>query len=155
MPFISRIEARAYSRATELVERVTDAILNIHPEDIRKSVEITKESVDSHKIGEIVVISATLERKDLCELSFIRIIEGLSEQDRKSVKKTLHRRLDDQCILFLRIDKQASFLGETRLAKGSDVISIKIHLRDYPKCRRSDAESFLMDRLSNSGVIDL
>lgn len=152
MPFVSRIEARAYSRATELVERVADAVLKLYPENVWESVQISKESVDSHRIGEIVVISATLEKKELCEPSFSSILESFSEQDRKLIGKSLHRRLDDQCVLFLRIDKQASFLGETRLARDSDLISVKVHLRDYPKCLRSDAESFLIDRLSNSGV---
>ncbi len=155
MPFISRVEARAYSRATELIGRVTDAVLNLYPEDIRDFVEVTTESVERHKNGEIVVISAVLEKRSMCERTLDQIIESLSEQDREALRHTLSQRIDDQCILFLRIDKQASFLGELRLARDSDIISVRVHLRDYPRCKFSDAETFLADRLQYSGDTSL
>ena len=147
MPFISKIEARAYSRGTEIVERVTEAVLNLYPEELRDSVEIEAESTESHKNTEIVVIHASIEKRLYCERTFARIIGSLSEKERKTLRRTLSQRLDDQCVLFLRIDKQASYLGEIRLASNSDVISVRVHLREYPRCLRSDAEVFLTDCL--------
>ncbi|MFX0054014.1 MAG: RNA-binding domain-containing protein [Promethearchaeota archaeon] len=147
MPFISKIEARAYSRGTEIVERVTEAVLNLYPEELRDSVEIEAEATESHKNTEIIVILASIEKKAYCAQTFARIIESLSEKERKTLRRTLSRRLDDQCVLFLRIDKQASYLGEIRLASNSDVISVRVHLREYPRCLRSDAEIFLTDCL--------
>ncbi len=147
MPFISKIEARAYSRGTEIIDRVKEAVLNVYPEDLRDSVRIETEVTESHRNTEITVVLASIERKRPCEQTFNRIIESFSDQDRKNLRKTLSRRLDDQCVLFLRIDKQASYLGETRLASDSDVISVRVHLREYPKCLRSEAEVFLADRL--------
>ncbi|MHA2301225.1 MAG: RNA-binding domain-containing protein [Candidatus Thorarchaeota archaeon] len=146
MPFINKIETRAYSRGTEIVERVREAVLNLYPEDLRDSVGIEVESTESHRNTEILVILASIEKRLHCEQTFTRIIECLSEQERKTLRRTLSRRLDDQCVLFLRIDKQASYLGETRLASDSDVINVKVHLREYPRCLRSDAEAFLTDR---------
>ncbi|MHA2020860.1 MAG: RNA-binding domain-containing protein [Candidatus Thorarchaeota archaeon] len=147
MPFVSRVETRAYSRGTEVVERVTEAVLNLYPEDLRDLVKISTELTESHRNTEIVVILAFIENRHACEQTFNRIVESLSDRDRKALRKTLSRRLDDQCVLFLRIDKQASYLGETRLANDSDVISVRIHLREYPKCLRLKAEEFLADRL--------
>ncbi|MHA1939129.1 MAG: RNA-binding domain-containing protein [Candidatus Thorarchaeota archaeon] len=147
MPFISRIEARAYSRGTEIIERVTEAVLNLYPEDLRDSIKITTESTESHRNTEIIIIHTFIENRQQCEHAFTLIVESLSKQDRRALRRTLSRRLDDQCVLFLRIDKQASYLGETRLASDSDVISVRVHLREYPRCLRSDAEMFLADRL--------
>ena len=147
MPFISKIEARAYSRGTEIVERVTKAVLNLYPEELRESVEIETESTTSHKNTKIIIILASIERKLHCEQTFARIIESLSEKERNTLRRTLSQRLDDQCVFFLRIDKQASYLGEIRLASNSDVISVRVHLREYPRCLRSDAEVFLTDCL--------
>ncbi|MGD9381120.1 MAG: RNA-binding domain-containing protein [Candidatus Thorarchaeota archaeon] len=147
MSFISRIDTRAYSRGTEIVERVTESVLNIYPEELRDSVRIATEITESHRNTEIVVILAFIENRRACEQTFNRLVESLSDRDRKVLRKTLSRRLDDQCVLFLRIDKQASYLGETRLANDSDVISVRIHLREYPKCLRSKAEGFFADRL--------
>nr|KXH78152.1 MAG: hypothetical protein AM324_10650 [Candidatus Thorarchaeota archaeon SMTZ1-83] len=147
MPFINRIETRAYSRGTEIVERVKEAVLNLYPEDVRESVNIATESTESHRNTEIIVVHAFIENRQLCERTFARIMESLSDQDKKFLGKTLPQRLDDQCVLFLRIDKQASFLGETRLASDSDVISVRVHLREYPRCLRSETEAFLTEQL--------
>jgi RNA binding exosome subunit len=147
MPFISRIETRAYSRGTEIIERVTEAVLNLYPEDMRDSVKITTESIESHRNTKIIVILTFIESKRLCEQAFTWIVKRLSEKDRRVLRSTLSQRLDDQCVLFLRIDKQASYLGETRLASDSDVISVRVHLREYPRCLPSDAEVFLTARL--------
>jgi hypothetical protein len=147
MPFVSRVETRAYSRGTEVVERVTEAVLNLYPEDLRDSVKITTELTESHRNTEIVIFLVFIENRRQCEQTFTWIMESLSEQDRRILKRTLSRRLDDQCVLFLRIDKQASYLGDIRLANDSDVISVRFHLREYPRCLRPDAEAFLADRL--------
>ena len=147
MPFVSKIETRAYSRGTEIVERVREAVLNLYPEELRHLVDIEVESTESHRHAEIIVVLASIEKKLHCEQTFTKIIESLSERERKTLRRTLSRRLDDQCVLFLRIDKQAAYLGEIRLASNSDVISVRVHLREYPRCLRSDAETFLTDRL--------
>ena len=40
---VDRIEVRAYSRATEVPERVQKALLNLFPESIREQVVVTEE----------------------------------------------------------------------------------------------------------------
>ncbi len=144
--FIYRIEARAHSRATEVVERVQTAVLNLFPESIQESVQIIRETTEGHRQTRIVVISAVLGDKAACDETLSFIAEMLSESDRRAIIESLHLRLDDQCILFLRIDKQESFLGRIQLANIPDVISMKIHLKQYPRCRPMDVETFLAER---------
>jgi RNA binding exosome subunit len=66
----------------------------------------------------------------------------------------LTRRIDRNCLFFIRIDKQAAFLDNIVLAKGPDVISAHIHIRQYPKCRLEDAMTMLEDRLGAAGGDD-
>ncbi|MFX1602808.1 MAG: RNA-binding domain-containing protein [Promethearchaeota archaeon] len=144
--FIDRIEARAHSRATEVIERVQTAVLNLFPESIQESVRVTVETTEGHRQTRIVVISAVLEDKAACDDTLSFIAEAFSESDRRAIIRSLTQRLDDQCILFLRIDKQESFLGEIQLATGPDIISVKMHLKQYPRCKPLDVETFLVER---------
>lgn len=144
--FIDRIEARAHCRATEVIERVQTAVLNIFPESIQEAVQIALETTEGHRQARIVVVSAVLEDKAACDDTLSFIAEALSESDRRAIMRSLSLRLDDQCILFLRIDKQESFLDRIQLAKGPDVISVKMHLKQYPRCKPLDVETFLVER---------
>jgi RNA binding exosome subunit len=144
--FVDRIEARAHSRATEVIERVQTAVLNLFPESVQESAQIDIETTEGHRQTRIVVLSAVLEDKSSCESTLSFIAERLSETDRLAIIRSLPLRLDDQCILFLRIDKQESFLGRIQLAKDPDVISVKIHLKQYPRCGPLDVETFLVER---------
>ncbi len=139
--------ARAYSRATEVQERVQVALLSLYPESAHENVRITVEMVEAHQQGRIVILSSVLEDKKECENAFSMMISRLSESDRSYIIRTLHLRLDEQCSLFLRIDKQASFLGKMQLATGPDVISVRVQLRQYPRCVPSEAEAFLIELL--------
>ncbi|MGY5852016.1 MAG: RNA-binding domain-containing protein [Candidatus Thorarchaeota archaeon] len=145
--FVGKIEARAYSRATEVVDRVKTAILNVFPEEYHHRVKVHENRTKGHLQSSIVVVTASIEAKKGCEASLEHILGSLSEDDRRALNKTLDLRLDENCTLFLRIDKQASLLGQVRLINGPDTISVRIHLRQYPRCVRDDAMAYLSGRL--------
>ena len=147
--FVGRIEARAYSRATELRERVIAAVRNILPQHMREETPLTVKRTEGQSGDSILVIETAVENKKSCEEVIHYIVDGLSPADRSALVSTLDQRLDDQCTLFLRIDKQASFLGRLELPRGPDVVSIRVHLRDYPRCVREDALKTIQDWLLN------
>ena len=147
--FIDRIEARAYSRVTEIPERVESAILNIFPSDVHDRIRIEKNVTEGHAQNTITVISGFLRHKRSCEDTLTTILSSISQNERKELTRTLSQRLDDKCVFFLRIDKQAAYLERVKLANGPDVISIRIHIRQYPRCVREDAEEFLRSRLDD------
>ena len=149
--FVGRIEARAYCRATEVVERVRTAILNLFPEDSRPSVKTISSQAEGHVGDRIVVITASLERKKACEQTLTHIFESLTDAERQIIETSLEDRLDSQCTLFLRIDKQAAFLGRIELTTEPDVILLRIHLREYPKCQQTEARSEIIERLRSAG----
>ncbi|MHA2025440.1 MAG: RNA-binding domain-containing protein [Candidatus Thorarchaeota archaeon] len=154
MTFVAKIEARAYSRATELSERVESAILNLFPEEFRKDVEMSFTKAEGHSGYNIQIVVARLKNKAGCESTLDRIITGFDDRDRRRVRNSLLRRLNENCIFFLRIDKQAAFQGKIALADEADIISVRIDIRQYPSCKQEDAVTMLENRFQAAGGVD-
>ncbi len=150
MPFISKIEARAYARATEISERVSTAIRSIFPEHVRKNVSISEERAEGQSGDSISIISGLLDNRDECEISFDSVLKKMEKKDLRAIKRTLDLRLSSNCVFFLRIDKQGAFLGKIRLSDNADVIRTKIYFRDNPRCNKKDAILLIEKRLQDA-----
>ena len=154
MTFVAKIKARAYSRATELSDRVERAVLNVFPEEIRKDVEVTSSKAEGHSGYGIQIIVASLKNETGCESTLDHIFTGFDDRNRRRVRNSLLQRLNKNCLFFLRIDKQAAFLEKLVLADGPDVISVRIDIKQYPKCKQADAVEMLETRLREAGGED-
>jgi RNA binding exosome subunit len=154
MAFVAKIDARAYSRATEVSERVVKAILNLYPEKFRELVNIETTNVEGQSGHSILIVASRLEDKAGSEMTLDYIFRRLEERDRRSLSNSLLQRIDEKCTFFVRIDKQAAFLNNIGLAKGPDMISVQIHIRQYPKCKQDDVRAMLEDRLQAAGGVD-
>ncbi|MFX1604386.1 MAG: RNA-binding domain-containing protein [Promethearchaeota archaeon] len=151
MSFVAKIEARTYSRTTEVPDRVKQAIFNLYAEKFRDLVEFESTRVEGHSGNKILVFESILKDKDGCEATLDYMFEKLNESDRRRLRNSLSRRIDRHCLFFVRIDKQAAFLNDIKLAKGPDVISIQVHIQQYPKCRQDDVMTMLKRRLDSAG----
>ncbi|MHA2424205.1 MAG: RNA-binding domain-containing protein [Candidatus Thorarchaeota archaeon] len=147
-PYVERLEARAYSRATELPERVSTAILNLFPENTRERVKISRSSVEGHQGIPMLIITGVLSAKKLTEQAVNFLFQSLSSGDLKSIQRTLDQRIDDDCNFFLRIDKQAAYLERVEMARNTDVISLQIGIRNWPRCSNSDANDLIQNLIS-------
>jgi RNA binding exosome subunit len=150
MPFIRKIEARAYARATEISERVSSAILGVFPENVRQNVSISEEKAEGLSGDSISIISGLLDNRNECEISFDYMLKQMEKTDLRAIKRTLDLRLSDNCVFFLRIDKQGAFLGKLRLTDNADVIRTKIYFRDSPRCKKKDAIVLIEKRLQKA-----
>lgn len=150
MPFIRKIEARAYTRATEISERVSTAIHGIFPENIRQNVSISEETAEGQSGDSISIVTGLLDNKNECEISFDFMLKQMDKKDRRAIKRTLDLRLNNNCVFFLRIDKQGAFLGKIRLADNADVLRIRIYFRDSPRCKKEDAMVLIEKRLQDA-----
>jgi len=138
--FIGRVEVSAFSRATEIMERVETAILNLFPESLRERVKISRTSAEGHLKVPLVIVSAVMENKSRCKSMFSWLLSSITKSDRRHLLQSIEKRLSEDCVFFLRIDKQAAYLGNLQLAQVHDVISVKIHFRNFPRCKFSEAE---------------
>ena len=135
-------------------DRVVTAILNLYPEKFRELVELESTKVEGQSSDEILIVGSKLNDKVGCETTLDYIFGKLGESDRRRLSYSLTRRIDSNCLFFIRIDKQAAFLDEIVLEKGPDVIIVKIHIRQYPRCRQEDIVAMLEDRLRAAGGDD-
>ena len=149
-PFFARIEARAYSRATEIPERVKQALLNLFPEDVHERVRIEQVEARGHLLNPIIVFSALLKHVVSCTKTVSFLFEQLPETDRTLIYDSLEDRIDEDCSLFLRFDKQAAFLGTVALAEVPDVVLIRVLVHRYPRCSVEEAETLIRSCLEPS-----
>ncbi|RLM70840.1 hypothetical protein DVK05_04235 [Halorubrum sp. Atlit-8R] len=116
------VDLRAFSYATEDVKRVEQALRSLLPEDV----ELDRVENVGHHGDRIVVLSARVERAD----EMRHVLDRLSElEDLDRVLDELGERVDDNCALFLRLDKQAAFRGDVRLGPG---VTVRTKVEAYP-----------------------
>ena len=116
------VDLRAFAYATEDEKRVTDALHTFLPDDA----EIDRAENAGHHGDRIVVFSARIENADGMR-HVLDALADLNAVDR--VIDELDDRVDDNCALFLRVDKQAAFRGEVRLGPG---ITVRAKVEAYP-----------------------
>ena len=121
-PF-SSLHARALCHATEVLDRVKQAVLNTVGE-----VELETKRTAGHHGNEIVVVEAHITDARAMR----HLFESLPKNDREQLSNTLAERLDDSCNLFLRVDKQSAYDGRIVLANSGDVILIRLKVNAYP-----------------------
>jgi len=148
MPTVYRVEARAHSRATEVVDRVVAAVQNVFPDEARRRVAVETRTVEGHGGIPLVIVTASLKGEDVGNRTFEYLANELSEGDRIWLNSTLDRRVDQKCVLFLRVDKQRAYRGQIVLAAGPDIISLQIHFRNGRKCKRSQVIAFIRNVLA-------
>ena len=125
------VDLRAFSYATEDEKRVEEALRSLLPEDA----ELDRVENVGHHGDRIVVLSARIERADGMRHVLDRIAE-LDDLDR--VLAQLDQRVDDNCALFMRLDKQAAFRGEVELGPG---ITVRAKIEAYPAKKEAAVEN--------------
>lgn len=116
------VDLRAFSYATEDEKRVETALRALVPEDAA----IDRTETVGHHGDRIVVRSARIEVADGMRHVLDRFAT-LPDLDR--VLEELDERVDDNCALFVRLDKQAAFRGDVRLGHG---ITLRAKVEAYP-----------------------
>ena len=116
------VDLRTFCYATEDEKRVEEALGTFLPDEV----EIERVENEGHHGDRIVVLSARVENADEIRHVLARLA-SLSEIDR--VIDQLDERVDDNCSMFLRLDKQAAFGGDVRLGEG---ITLRAKVEAYP-----------------------
>lgn len=122
----SSLHARALGHATEDLDRVKAAMVNVMGE-----VELRVSRTEGHHGNPIIILEAAIEDAKVIDGFFARI----SDRDMEALIESLEKRVDDGCNLFLKLDKQDAFAGRSRLGAGDDVISVRAKARVFPAKR--------------------
>ncbi len=125
------VDLRAFSYATEDQKRVEEALRSLLPDDA----ELDRVENVGHHGDRIVVFSARIDVAD----GMRHVLDRLSSlDDIDRVIDELDQRVDDNCALFLRLDKQAAFRGEVRLGSG---ITVRAKVEAYPAKQATAVEN--------------
>ncbi len=127
-----RIEFRVHCHATEKEERVLRAFTQVSGVD-NPDVRTT----EGHYGNRIAVFTAVVKDSEAIDEFWQRVREA---KELEEVLRTLDRRVDADCRLYLRFDKQEAYLGRVRLADHDDVIAAKAKVAAYPAKRERALE---------------
>jgi RNA binding exosome subunit len=131
---IHNISLRAIVSATESEDRVKTA-LSLFLFDS----EIEAIKTEGHYGNPIIILQAQLKGRD-CKRFIEHLKLKLTEHEIKRLKNEIPERIDDECCLHLRFDKQAAFQGTVQLATTTDTVSARIKLKAYPAKREKAIE---------------
>lgn len=137
---IHRVTFRAFVASSEDDGKVREALSLFAPPE-----SISETCVVGHHGNEILILSSTLKKKEGLKF-FDRLREALPGGEMARLRKEADQRVDDECNLHFRLDKQAAYKGEFHLTDSGDAISISAHLESYP-ARREKAVKVVGDLL--------
>jgi len=135
---------RAFCQATEDEVKVKAALLFASGGKV-ENIERTK--CEGYYGNPIVILDVCIRSSRSIKSFFQRI----SELDRRVLLEDLERRIDEDCALYFRLDKQEAYLGRLVLGeKGEehDIIAVHGKVKSYPKSRESSLRS-MADFLSS------
>lgn len=145
---ISSVEFTTHVHATEDLDKVTQALLFLIPDNIHDKLKLKVDKVRGHWKNPISLLKTKFTDTDDVMQIIKHITTGLDDQDKSVVREGLERRID-KSHLYLRFDKQSAFKGYFKLKDEDDVIRIKITFTIYPSPTRekvkSISESLLME----------
>lgn len=125
------VDLRAFSYATEDDKRVADALGTFLPEEF----EIERSVAEGHFGDQITTFSARVENADDVR-HVLRVFAEIEALDR--VLDELDQRVNDNCALMVRLDKQAAFGGTARLGEG---LTLRGKVEAYPAKREAAVEN--------------
>jgi RNA-binding protein len=123
---VSSLYFRAFIHATEDEEKVLVALKNASGLE-----EYQRDITEGHHGNKIEIVEGNLKNKRAIKNFFA----SLSKEDLRLMIDTIEQRVDDDCQLFARLDKQKAYLGELVLTRSDDAISVRGKIQTYPKNR--------------------
>jgi hypothetical protein len=127
------VDLRAFCYVTEDEERVEDALRTFLPEDF----EIQRAESEGHYGDRILVLSARVENADDVR-TVLDTVGDLAEDELARIRSELDERVNENCSLYMTVDKQAAYGGEVALGDG---ITLRGKVEAYPAKKESAVEN--------------
>lgn len=135
----------ALVHATEDLEKVAQAVLNLLPPELRDRDRASCEEVRGHYNNPIRILRLRLRGSEV-EALLRFLADNMSEPDKLSIRETLGLRVDEEGHLYMRFDKASAFRGEVRLTNRGEAVKVRVLL---PLSRLE----FLRELLAEVGLI--
>ncbi len=133
---IHYIHLRTSAQATEDPEKVRSALKLLLPppgRTAKKDSIIVNETITTgYHDNPIIVMEADLKQNKDCQYLVDRIREHLGPAGISRLAAELENRVDDDCNLYIRFNKQEAYLGKLMTTTKSDSILIRIKIKAFP-----------------------
>jgi RNA binding exosome subunit len=121
---ILNMHFRAFCHATEDEAKVTQALKFASGAD-----EVTREVTEGYHGNPIIILEVFIKEKRRSRDFFTRLDEEVINE----ILGTLEKRMDDDCNLYIRLDKQEAYLGNLKMTTSDDAIAVRAKVESYPK----------------------
>ncbi len=123
------VKLRAFCHATEDLSKVRTAIEFLLPDSA-----IFEKNMTGHHGNPIVFLETKTSRKPEIRDFWNRMKDSIPRDD---LLNELGSRIDGECVLHVRLDKQKAYQGKMQMVKHEDVISVSSKIESYPKNREA------------------
>jgi RNA binding exosome subunit len=121
---ILNMHFRAFCHATEDEANVVQAMKFASGAE-----EITREVTEGYHGNPIVILEVFIKEKRRSRDFFAR----LEEDEIKEIIASLGKRMDEDCNLYLRLDKQEAYSDKLKMTTSDDAIAVRAKVESYPK----------------------
>jgi len=122
---VAYIDIRVFSHATEDEAKVMEAVKKILPPMDADTIAFEKRLLSGHHGNPIASFYARVKDKETLNAIVGKIASNLNTLDKETLRIRLNE-FTEKGSLYLRLDKQAAFLDELKLAQ---IDPIRIHIR--------------------------
>jgi RNA-binding protein len=129
---ILNMHFRVFCHATEDETKVVQALKFASGAE-----DITREVTEGYHGNPIVKLEVFIKEKRRARDFFSRLDEGMIHE----LVVTLEKRVDDDCNLYLRLDKQEAYIGNLKMTTSDDAIAVRAKIESYPKKRETAMKS--------------
>ena len=133
---IHYIHLRTSAQATEDPEKVRSALKLFLPPPVllaKKDSIIVHETITTgYHDNPIIVMEAELKQNKDCQYLVEHIREHLGPAGIFQLAAELENRMDDNCNLYIRFNKQEAYLGKLMTTTKSDSILVRMKIKAYP-----------------------
>lgn len=143
------LRLRTTAHGTEDADRVKQALracTGLGGEAFEAAVEETL--LESHHGGQVALLEVTLSRAREVRAALSAMLDAGT---RAQLLEELEPRVDDDDVLYWRMDKQEAHLGTLRLGGGDDAIQCRLRVEVHP-VRREKALEALRSLLSSDRI---
>ncbi|MFX1566607.1 MAG: RNA-binding domain-containing protein [Promethearchaeota archaeon] len=121
-----RLDVQASVQATEEEEKVRQAIQNLFPAAMRRTLDLKSTTLRGHYHNPIIRLTIQITKPALVTQALTAIGQQLSPEDRIKIQKTLTSRINQKGQLFLRLNKQEAYQGRVQLINRGDSIRLVV-----------------------------
>jgi len=117
------VRVRLFCYATENEEKLVEVM-----KTLAGDIEFVAEESEGHHGNSMTILSMDITKKREAE----KLFSNLGPELITEIRGQLEERIDDDCVFYLRLDKQMAVVGSYRIAHHGDVLSITAKIVAHP-----------------------